>query len=276
MPEEQLQANDYLVLLGHEDRVVHRRDWGVTIGRPDDKRNGQNYFVDLAEVIIPPRSGVLGKSLAELNFRNKYHLTGVALWREGLSFRNDVGTIALEPGDALLMVGAPDHIKNLTRERDFLVLQSTHTARPPRPHKAQWAIAITVLVLLASILELIPTAEAMMIGVAAMALTGCINLDDAYRSSGRYCLFGGFPDAHCPPGECLDDGARQLYGARLSPCGQWHHGRHLYHAAHRDAAVLGNLMVDGNRSLAENLIIVAEWFGLGIRETTNKMSNQRS
>lgn len=35
-------------------------------------------------------------------------------------------------------------------------------------------------------------------------------------------------------------------------------------------------MVDGNRSLAENLIIVAEWFGLGIRETTNKMSNQRS
>ena len=189
MPEEQIQANDYLVLLGREDRVVHLRDWGVTIGRPDDKRNGQNYFVDLAEVIIPPRSGVLGKSLAELNFRNKYHLTGVALWREGLSFRNDVGTIALEPGDALLMVGAPDHIKNLTRERDFLVLQSTHTARPPRPHKAQWAIAITVLVLLASILELIPTAEAMMIGVAAMALTGCINLDDAYRGIGWRVIF---------------------------------------------------------------------------------------
>ena len=189
MPEEQIQANDYLVLLGREDRVVHLRDWGVTIGRPDDKRNGQNYFVDLAEVIIPPRSGVLGKSLAELNFRNKYHLTGVALWREGLSFRNDVGTIPLEPGDAFLMVGTPDHIKNLTRERDFLVLQSTHTARPTRPHKAGWAIAITVLVLLASILEIIPTAEAMMIGVAAMALTGCINLDDAYRGIGWRVIF---------------------------------------------------------------------------------------
>jgi K+/H+ antiporter YhaU regulatory subunit KhtT len=61
--------------------------------------------VDLAEVIVPPRSNVFGVSLAELDFRNKYHLTGVALWREGLSFGHDVGTIPLEPGDALLMVG---------------------------------------------------------------------------------------------------------------------------------------------------------------------------
>lgn len=189
MPEEQIQADDYLVVLGREDRVVRLRDWGVAIGRPDDKRNGQNYFVDLAEIVIPPRSGVLGKSLAELNFRNKYHLTGVALWREGLSFRNDVGTIPLEPGDALLMVGTPAHIKELTRERDFLVLQSTHTVRPPRPHKAGWAVLITAVVLLASIFEIIPTAEAMMIGVAAMALTGCINLDDAYRGIGWRVIF---------------------------------------------------------------------------------------
>ncbi|MEZ4727167.1 MAG: SLC13 family permease [Caldilineaceae bacterium] len=188
-PEEQIQANDYLVVLGREDRVVQLREWGVAIGRPNDKRNGQNYFVDLAEVIIPPRSNVLGQSLAELNFRNKYHLTGVALWREGLSFRNDVGTIPLEPGDALLMVGTPDHITALTRERDYLVLQSTHTARPPRPHKAGWAVLITAVVLLASIVELIPTAEAMMIGVAAMALTGCINLDDAYRGIGWRVIF---------------------------------------------------------------------------------------
>lgn len=188
-PDEQIQVNDYLVVLGREDRVLQLRDRGVAIGRPDDKRNGQNYFVDLAEVIIPPRSGVLGKSLADLQFRNKYHLTGVALWREGLSFRNDVGTIPLEPGDALLMVGTPAHITALTRERDFLVLQSTHTARPPRPHKANWAVLITAVVLLASILEIIPTAEAMMIGVAAMALTGCINLDDAYRGIGWRVIF---------------------------------------------------------------------------------------
>jgi di/tricarboxylate transporter len=189
-PDETIQAEDFLVVLGREDRVVKLRDWGLEIGRSNGERSdGQNYFVDLAEVIIPPRSRILGQSLTDLNFRHKYHLTAVALWREGLSFRNDVGTIPLEPGDALLMVGTPHHIKELTKERDFLVLQSTHTARPARPHKALWAVAITVAVLVVSIVEIIPTAEAMMIGVAAMALTGCINLDDAYRGIGWRVIF---------------------------------------------------------------------------------------
>jgi len=189
-PDETIQANDFLVVLGNEDRVGKLREWGLEIGRSNGHQNeGQNYFVDLAEVIIPPRSRILGESLIDLNFRHKYHLTAVALWREGLSFRNDVGTIPLEPGDALLMVGTPQQIKELTRERDFLVLQSTHTARPARPHKAGWAILITVAVLIVSILEIIPTAEAMMIGVAALALANCINLDDAYRGIGWRVIF---------------------------------------------------------------------------------------
>ena len=197
-PEERIQADDYLVLLGREDRVARLRAWGVELGeaggdsagaaardgehapgRPPHRR--ADYFVDLAEVIVPPRSGVLGKSLAELRFRNKHHLTAAALWREGLSFRNDVGTMPLEPGDALLMVGAPEHIRALTEERDFLVLQSTHAGRPPLPQKAGWALAITAAVILVSIVELVPTSVAMMLGVAALALTGCVTLDDAYR-----------------------------------------------------------------------------------------------
>lgn len=189
-PDEVIQAEDYLVLLGWEDRVARLADWGAAIGRPQDRRNeGSTYFVDLAEVIIPPRSNVIGKTLAELNFRARYRLTGVALWREGLSFRSDVGTIPLEPGDALLMVGTPEHIKELAGDRDFLVLQGTHTVRPPLPQKAGWALAITGVVLLISIVELVSTSEAMMMGVAAMALTGCINLDDAYRGISWRVIF---------------------------------------------------------------------------------------
>lgn len=189
-PDEVIQAEDYLALLGWEDRVARLTGWGAEIGRSQD-RGGEDaaYFVDLAEVIIPPRSNVIGKTLAELNFRAKYHLTGVALWREGLSFRSDVGTIPLEPGDALLMVGTPEHIKTLADDRDFLVLQGTHTVRPPLPQKAGWALAITGVVLLISIVELVSTSEAMMMGVAAMALTGCINLDNAYRGISWRVIF---------------------------------------------------------------------------------------
>jgi len=189
-PAEVIQADDYLVVLGRDDRVAQMADWGTTIGRlQNHSENGQNYFVDLAEVLVPHRSSVFGKTLAELNFRNRYHLTGVALWREGLSFRNDVGTIPLEPGDALLVVGTPNNIQALTKDRVFMVLESTHTARPPLPQKAGWALGITGLVLLISILEIIPTADAVMLGVAGLALTGCINLDNAYRGIGWRVIF---------------------------------------------------------------------------------------
>ena len=63
-----------------------------------------------------------------------------------------------------------------------MVLQSGHRYRPPLPQKAPYALAITVLVLLASILGVLPTPEAMLLGVVALALTGCISLDEAYRA----------------------------------------------------------------------------------------------
>lgn len=182
-PMEVIQANDFLLLLGNEERVSQLVEWGVLVGRENGHFVSQHdYAVDLTEVIIPPRSNAIGKTLTELRFRNKYGLTSVALWREGHSRRTDVGKIPLEVGDALLVVGPPRNFKVLAQDRDFLVLQGSHAARPPVPQKAEWALLITALVLLISIFEVISTAEAMLAGAVAMVLTGCLNMDEAYRA----------------------------------------------------------------------------------------------
>ncbi|MEP7294133.1 MAG: SLC13 family permease, partial [Chloroflexota bacterium] len=127
-------------------------------------------------------SPVIGKSLTELNFRSKFGLTTVALWREGRSYRTDVGKFPLQVGDALLMVGPVKNIRRLADERDYMVMQSSHAARPPNPQKAPWALAITAAVLIAAITGLIPITEATLAGAVAMALTGCLSMDEAYRS----------------------------------------------------------------------------------------------
>lgn len=182
-PNELLRAGDYLLMLGQEERVRRLGDWGVTIGRENGIRSAQHdYSVDLTEVVIPPRSNAIGKTLKDLRFRNKYGLTAVALWREGHSSRTDVGLKPLQVGDALLMVGPARAIRSLSEERDFLVLQSGHAYRPPAPQNALPALAITALVLLASIFEIAPIASAMLAGAVAMVLTGCLSMDDAYRS----------------------------------------------------------------------------------------------
>jgi di/tricarboxylate transporter len=182
-PAEIIQANDYLLLLGQRERVDRLVDWGVLVGRDNSHRNGRHdYSVDLTEVVIPPRSNAIGQTLKDLRFRNKFGMTSVALWREGSSYRTDVGVTALAVGDALLMVGPASKIKNLAQERDFIVLQSSHIHRPPRPEKAGVSLLITGIVFLLAVLEIIPLPLVMLGGGAAMVLSGCINMDEAYRA----------------------------------------------------------------------------------------------
>lgn len=182
-PIEIINANDYLLILGREERVRKLAEWGLIVGRENGYRNGRHdYSVDLTEVIIPPRSNAIGKTLKDLRFRNKYGLTSVAFWREGRSYRTDVGNTPLQVGDALLMVGPISKIKALAQERDYLLLQSSHVHQPPYPDKARWALLITGLVLLAAIFDAIPLTLAALAGWAALVLTRSTTMDEAYRS----------------------------------------------------------------------------------------------
>ncbi len=86
-PTETIQPDDFLLVMGDEESIRQLRPLGADIGRSDGHfASGSEYVVDLTEIVIPPRSTVVGKSMADLHFRNKYHLTGVALWRQGKSY----------------------------------------------------------------------------------------------------------------------------------------------------------------------------------------------
>jgi di/tricarboxylate transporter len=182
-PTDVIAAGDILLILGREERVRQLEAQHTTIGRYGYHRNGSpNLAVHLTEVVIAPRSPAIGKSLKELRFRTKFGLTTVALWREGRSYRTDVGDFRLEAGDALLMVGAPGRIALLDQEPGYIVLNGAHALQLPNKRKAMLAVAITALALLLSAANLLPSAEAMLAGAAALVLTGCINMEEAYRA----------------------------------------------------------------------------------------------
>lgn len=178
-PDQLIQTGDYLLILGREDRVTQLADWGLQFGR-NGQHHEHDFEVDLTEVIISPRSNAVGRTLTDLHFRDRYGLTTVALWREGRSYRTDVGKFKLDVGDALLMVGAKPKIDLLAKDRNYMVLQSAHALSPDFPEKAPIALAITLGVLVASIFNIVPISIAALAGSAAMALTGCLNMDEAY------------------------------------------------------------------------------------------------
>lgn len=182
-PDQVLYTNDYLLVLGRKERVDALLEWGLELRDSSKKGSHHHDFrVDLIEVIIPPRSQAIGSSLTELRFRKQFELTAVALWREGRSYRTDVGKMRLQVGDALLVVGPSKHIRQLADDRNYIVPIKGYSFRPSRPHKALLALLVTTLVLLVAFTDILPLPEVMLAGAVAMVLLGCVTMEQFYQA----------------------------------------------------------------------------------------------
>jgi di/tricarboxylate transporter len=137
--------------------------------------------VGLLEVVISPQSSLPGKTLRETQFREKYGLSVLAIWRGGTTKRSGLRDIQLRFGDALLVFGPRDKLNLLGIEPDFLPL--TEAAQPPPLlKKAPMAAALMMGVVVSVGVGWLPTAIAAVLGAALMLLCGCLRMGEAYRA----------------------------------------------------------------------------------------------
>ncbi len=179
---EMLRAGDVLVIVGRSERVEQLIELGVTIeAEPDREDDFSSEYVGMVEMIIAPRSRAVEQTLKQINFRQKFGLTVVALWRNGRSYRTDVGELPLQFGDAMLMHGPRDKIRLLQTEPDFIVLQPD-TSEAQRPNKAPVATLIMLGTLVVAAFGWLPIAEATFTGAVLMVVTKCLTMDEAYQA----------------------------------------------------------------------------------------------
>ena len=136
--------------------------------------------VTLVEAVVPPRSQAEGKTLQDLRFRDRFRLSVVALWQGGRSRRTDVGQTQLHFGDGLLIYGPVTRLSLLQESGDFLVL--TDAPVPIRAGRDWVSAGILVVTLAVVAAKLVPVHLGMMIGAVAMLISGCLSMDEAYRS----------------------------------------------------------------------------------------------
>lgn len=135
--------------------------------------------VRVAEVLLAPRSSLFGKTLRELDFREKYGVTVLAFWREGRPVRTRLVDLPVQLGDALLVQGRSDRIRLLGRDPDFLVLGPEESV-PVRAHRRGWAIGALVLMVALSLAG-IDIAVAALAAAAVVVASGCVNAEEIYR-----------------------------------------------------------------------------------------------
>lgn len=180
-PSTRLQAGDVLYLQAREDQVEPLRQHGLEVSAHAPPANLSEENIRLFEVVLSPRSTALGKTLREIKFREKFGLSVVAIWREGRPRRVGVGTLPLQGGDALLVLGPTRRAQMLQAEPDFIVLSDT-IEEDVRRSKAGWAAAIMIATLVLSAVGIVQIAEAMLVGGLAMVLVGVLTMDEAYAA----------------------------------------------------------------------------------------------
>jgi di/tricarboxylate transporter len=183
-PDSLLQAGDVLVVEGRaEDRRLVGALQGIVLDdtmAPPPVTALETERVGMVEAIVPTHSRLAGTSLREINFRQKYGLTVLAVLRGGHVIRRDLADLRLALGDTLLLFGTRENHALLGAESDFVVL--TQAAQPPpRRERAPAAVAVLLGTLAPVLAGWVPIAVAAIGGAAAMVLTGCLSMDEAYR-----------------------------------------------------------------------------------------------
>jgi di/tricarboxylate transporter len=174
-----LKNDDILLIAGRKSRadaLAEEYSGLKVLGHPSQPEEFPSSSGELIEVVVPPRSEVIGKTMAELDLRNQIHLTGVAIWREDKPLRTDVGSTPLQEGDAVLLYGPRDLTRSYTPEPDFLWLHEPRQEEAPRElrHLGKWAAMIMAGVIVVAGFNLLPIAVAALGGAALMVLIGIL------------------------------------------------------------------------------------------------------
>lgn len=140
----------------------------------------------IAEIFIMPNSRLINRTISEISFREEYNVNVLGIQRQNEYKMRDIKDTKLHSGDALLIQGTWKDLANLDNRQDDLVLVGQplkEAAKVTLDQNAPIAAGIMILMVLAMVLEILPSVIAIMLAAVLMVVTGCLrNMEEAYNS----------------------------------------------------------------------------------------------
>ncbi|NCS14626.1 MAG: SLC13 family permease [Microcystis aeruginosa G13-12] len=170
--EELLKIKDERGLEIFADVKFHKEDIESAITTGEEK---------LAEVLILSNSRLIGTTLKDLKFRQRYNATVLAIRRGSELLQGRLGKIPLKFGDLLLVQGPKQSFIGLQTTRELLVLEEKEI-ESLRQDKGIIALMITLLVIIIAAFDIQPILVTSLVGVVLMVITGCLKPGEVYGS----------------------------------------------------------------------------------------------
>ncbi|NJN97844.1 MAG: hypothetical protein HC875_29075 [Anaerolineales bacterium] len=175
-PSKTVQQGDIILFAGNLEELRQRdaepyfeilpsRDW-----REEDL---ESAAIIVVETVLAPRSRLIGQTLRQAHFREKYGMTALALWRGGHQRRTGLADLPLQFGDALLLQGPRERVQVLHAEPDLIVLGNGPEEARLVPGKGRLALIIMATTLALATLNSALVAEVILGGALLMVWPKC-------------------------------------------------------------------------------------------------------
>jgi len=182
-PEELLEGDDQLIFVGLVDSLVDlQRISGL---RPATKQlfklespRSERGFI---EAVISRTSPIVGKTIRDGRFRNRYNAVVIGVARNGQRIRKRIGDIVVMPGDVLLLEALPNFVDQHRNSSDFYLVSQIEGASPPRHDRGWIALGITVAMVVLASTGVLSMLRAALGAAALMLITRCVSEETARR-----------------------------------------------------------------------------------------------
>jgi len=129
----------------------------------------------LFEAVVAPTSMLVGKTLKEIEFRERFHAVVIGIQRQSDEIRGAIGNLPIEAGDLLLIESKEGFDERANNDKDNFYLVTQKGARQlPVNSKSSLALLLTLGMIVVATLEIIPIVTAAMITAGIMIYTGCV------------------------------------------------------------------------------------------------------
>ena len=181
--ETRVEEGDILVLEGNEQRFRELDTEPFMEFLPPaewSERYLESNTVEVVEVMLSPRSRLIDQTVRDVQFRDRYGMSVLAIWRADKEIVTGLADEKLAFGDALLIQGPREKLKLLASDPDVIPMMQTVSTQV----HGKGIAASTIFVLTLTLAIIFPsiTGSLMLGGAIAMILAGILTTEQAYSS----------------------------------------------------------------------------------------------
>jgi di/tricarboxylate transporter len=185
-----VQGGDVLLVRGKLSELMRLRDSAKLELNVEFKLRDetlQSEDLRLVQALVAPGSDLIGSTLKDLDFRNRFKSLVLAIQRRGETISDKLNSVRFQLGDALLIQAHEEQIKGLRSDENLIVLDEVPLVA--LRHKAPLVLGILAAVVGLAAFNVMPILVTALLGCLALVLTRCLRLEEAYHAINWQVIF---------------------------------------------------------------------------------------